>query len=132
MLRSVATITLALALMPRAPARAAGGPATSADGVPIHFTTEGKGEPALVFVHGWTGDTRFWDAQMKHFAPWRQVVAVDLAGHGASGKDRREWSVPAFGQDVRAVVEKLGLGRVVLLGHSMGGSVIVEAARLMA
>ena len=112
-------------------ARAAEGTVPSADGVSIHYTTEGEGSPALVFVHGWTGDTRFWDAQVKHFSPKRRVVAIDLAGHGASGKNRGEWTIAAFGQDVRAVVEKLGLKKVVLVGHSMGGSVIVEAARLM-
>jgi pimeloyl-ACP methyl ester carboxylesterase len=56
------------------------------------------------------------------------VVAVDLAGHGESGTDRRAWTMPAFGDDVVAVVEQLGLEYVVLVGHSMGGDVISESA----
>ncbi|HEY3174813.1 MAG TPA: alpha/beta hydrolase [Candidatus Polarisedimenticolia bacterium] len=107
------------------------GTVPSADGVSIHYITEGSGAPALVFVHCWSCDTTVWDAQMKHFAPAHQVVAIDLAGHGSSGRGRKEWTIPAFGQDVRAVVEKLGLKKAILVGHSMGGSVIVEAARLM-
>ena len=63
------------------------------------------------------------------FADDRLVVRVDLAGHGASGQARDRWSVGAFAGDVVAVVEALGLDRVVLIGHSLGGSVIVEAAR---
>jgi pimeloyl-ACP methyl ester carboxylesterase len=53
---------------------------------------------------------------------------MDLAGHGESGVGRAAWTMPAFGDDVVAVVEKLGLEEMVLIGHSMGGDVIVEAA----
>ena len=57
-----------------------------------------------------------------------RTVAVDLAGHSESGSGRRAWTMAAFGEDVVAVVEHLGAGPVVLVGHSMGGDVIVEAA----
>ena len=103
--------------------------ALSADGVPIHYDVYGNGAIALVFVHGWCCDRRYWDQQAAHFAPHYTVVCLDLAGHGASGRDRTTWTVPAFGEDIVAVVEHLGLAQVVLIGHSMGGLVIVEAAR---
>jgi pimeloyl-ACP methyl ester carboxylesterase len=103
----------------------------SADGVPIHYETQGQGQPALVFVHGWAIDRRYWDAQVPVFARTRQVVTLDLAGHGQSGRGRQDWSVAAFGQDVRAVVEALSLEKVVLVGHSMSGNVILEAAKAM-
>ena len=64
--------------------------------------------------------------------PGTAVVTLDLAGHGESGGQRRDWTIRAFGEDVRAVVEHLGLRRVILIGHSMGGDVVLEAARLMA
>jgi pimeloyl-ACP methyl ester carboxylesterase len=102
---------------------------SSTDGVPIHYDVQGKGATALVFVHGWCCNRHYWDRQVGHFAPHYTVVCLDLAGHGASGRNRTRWTVPAFGQDVVAVVEQLGLGQVVLIGHSMGGPVIVEAAR---
>jgi pimeloyl-ACP methyl ester carboxylesterase len=104
---------------------------SSADGVPIHFTDQGKGEPALVFVHCWSCDRHLWDNQVPVFAKRHRVVTLDLAGHGDSGRGRRDWSIPAFGEDVKAVVEKLGLKQVVLVGSSMGGPVSLEAARLM-
>jgi pimeloyl-ACP methyl ester carboxylesterase len=53
---------------------------------------------------------------------------MDLAGHGESDSGRREWSIAAFGSDVAAVVDHLSLEDVVLVGHSMGGDVILEAA----
>ena len=103
--------------------------AISADGVLIHYDVQGTGAIALVFVHGWCCDRRYWDRQVGHFASHYTVVGLDLAGHGASGRDRTQWTVAAFGQDVVAVVEQLGLEQVVLIGHSLGGPVIVEAAR---
>jgi len=102
--------------------------AHSSDGIPVHFEVEGQGAPALVFVHGWSCDGTYWSGQVDHFAKQYQVVTIDLAGHGASGDGRREWTMPAFGGDVVAVIEKLDLRDLVLIGHSMGGDVIVEAA----
>jgi pimeloyl-ACP methyl ester carboxylesterase len=99
--------------------------------VEIHYRAAGAGEPALLFVHGWSCDGSYWDEQVRRFSARRRVVAVDLAGHGASGQGRSEWSLEAYARDLQAVIEKLGLRRVVLVGHSMSGYVILEAARLM-
>ncbi len=107
------------------------GTAISADGLPIYYTVQGEGEPALVFVHGWCCDGGYWSEQLGRFAQRHKVVAVDLGGHGQSGLDRQTWTMEAFGEDVKSVVEKLGLTEVILVGHSMGGEVIIEAARLM-
>lgn len=101
----------------------------SADGVMIYYQVEGRGSPALVFVHGWCADRTYWDNQVPYFKDRVEVVTLDLAGHGQSGTNRQNWTMEAFGQDVAAVVNKLDLKRVVLVGHSMGGPVIIEAAR---
>jgi pimeloyl-ACP methyl ester carboxylesterase len=101
----------------------------SGDGVPIHYTAEGRGEPALVFVHCWNCNRHFWDEQLRAFRKTHRVVAIDLAGHGDSGRDRRNWTIEAFGDDVKLVVDHLGLKRVVLIGSSMGGPVSLEAGR---
>lgn len=82
----------------------------------------------LVFVHGWSCDRTYWNGQVGYFADRHQVVAVDLAGHGESGLGRPAWTMPEFGNDVVAVADQLGLSDMVLIGHSMGGDVIVEAA----
>jgi len=101
----------------------------SYDGVPIRYDAEGHGETTLIFVHGWCCDRQIWRGQTDHFAARHRVVRLDLAGHGESGKDRTKFTISAFAQDVVAVVNHLALDRVVLIGHSMSGGVIVEAAR---
>jgi len=103
--------------------------AISADGIQISFHVQGSGTPALVFVHGWCCDKTYWDAQAPFFSKRYKVVTVDLAGHGESGLGRKDYTMEAFGEDVVAVVDKLGLDNVVLIGHSMGGPVILEAAQ---
>ena len=105
--------------------------AVSADGTPIAYEVRGSGEPTLVFVHGWSCDARYWREQLPEFAQSHRVVALDLAGHGHSGLGRAEYTMASFGEDVRAVAEAVGAAKVILIGHSMGGSVIAEAARLL-
>lgn len=105
--------------------------AISADGVAIAYEVRGNGEPALVFIHGWCCDRSYWESQLSHFADKHKVVAIDLAGHGESGLDRREWTIGAFGKDVAAVALRLELEKAILVGHSMGGYVILEASRLI-
>jgi pimeloyl-ACP methyl ester carboxylesterase len=100
------------------------------DGVTISYRAEGTGEPTLVFVHGWACDRSHWDGAIAALTPGRRILAVDLAGHGRSGANRKTWTITAFGADIAAVLDKEGVGKAVLIGHSMGGSVIIEAARL--
>ena len=104
---------------------------TAADGVAIHYEVKGKGEPALVFIPCGSCDRTVWENQVPVFAQKHRVVTIDLPGHGESGKGRTNWSIESYGEDVKRVVTKLGLKRVVLIGSSMGGPVVLEAARLM-
>jgi pimeloyl-ACP methyl ester carboxylesterase len=103
----------------------------SKDGVPISYEIYGAGEPTLIFVHGWSCDARYWRAQLPYFSKNHRVVLLDLAGHGNSGLSRKNYTMEAFGEDVKAVTVAAGGGKVILIGHSMGGSVIAEAARLI-
>src|SRR5262245_55599495 len=100
----------------------------SEDGIRIRFDARGEGDRALVFVHGWSCDRSYWRHQVGPFAKAYRVVAIDLPGHGESGDGRRSWTMTSFGEDLAAVVNHLGLQQVVLIGHSMGGDVVVEAA----
>ena len=105
--------------------------ALSADDSPISFAVKGTGEPAIVFVHCWTCDHNFWQHQIEYFSDKYKVVWLDLAGHGQSGSTRSKYTMEAFGEDVAAVVNKVGAKRVVLVGHSMGGPVSIEAANIL-
>ncbi|MCL5005039.1 MAG: alpha/beta hydrolase [Acidobacteria bacterium] len=107
------------------------GTAVSADGVQIRYELRGEGEPTLIFVHGWCCDRSYWREQLPYFAKKHRVVAIDLGGHGESGLNRKAWTMDAFANDVTAVARTLSLQQVVMIGHSMGGSVIVKAAPRM-
>src|SRR5689334_24213977 len=97
----------------------------------MHFVRAGKGIPALVFVHGFACTSDDWRAQRDHFEKTNEVVACDLRGHGQTPGRPQECSIEHYGGDVAALVNNLELREVVLVGHSMGCRVVVEAARLV-
>jgi pimeloyl-ACP methyl ester carboxylesterase len=106
-------------------------PATSVisvDGVKIVFNQQGNGKPAIIFVHGWANNKSIWDEQVAHFSEKYKTIAVDLAGSGESGNNRKSWTMSAFGDDIVAIIDKLKLNNVVLVGFSMGTTVVLEAA----
>jgi pimeloyl-ACP methyl ester carboxylesterase len=135
-LAAAASLSLSLVL---ASAALGGGPDTkpvkqtvkAADGLNIVCETRGKGDTALIFLHGWCGDREYWKHQVGPFAADYRVVTLDQAGHGESGKDRKVWTVESLAGDVEAVVKALNLKRVILVGHSMGGHVSLLAAKRM-
>ncbi len=102
--------------------------AVSRDGVEIQYEIYGRGEPTLLFVHGWCCNKSYWKQQIPYFSKSNRIVLIDLAGHGESGLNRNAWTIEAFGEDVACVAKKLGNAWIVLIGHSMGGPVILEAA----
>ncbi len=101
----------------------------SIDGVEISFEVKGEGNVALVFTHGWSCDKSYWSNFRDEFAKDFKVVTIDLAGHGESGLNRENYTVELFGEDVAAVANHLKLNKIILIGHSMGGAVIIEAAK---
>jgi pimeloyl-ACP methyl ester carboxylesterase len=104
----------------------------STDHLRIHYQVAGRGSTALVFVHGWLGNTAWWDAQRAHLADRYTVVAIDLPGHGQSDTGRTAWSAAQYAEDIRAVVDQLDAPRIILVGHSMSGAYVLLASRLIA
>jgi pimeloyl-ACP methyl ester carboxylesterase len=137
--RTAAPLALAAVLACAGPSEAPAPPPTSSghrdarvdsfDGVPIAYSIDGSAGGAVLFIHGWSCDRGYWEAQVADLTRDYRVVTVDLAGHGDSGAGRSRWTVEAFGRDVEAVVDDLALDSVILVGHSMGGPVALEAAR---
>src|SRR5262249_30785345 len=127
------TLTSLVGLCVLASASAADEPAKKSiradDGVNLVCDVRGQGDTALVFLHGWCGDRAYWTNQADAFANDYRIVTLDQAGHGESGKDRKAWTVESLAADVAAVVKDLGLKRVILVGHSMGGPVALLAAK---
>ncbi|MDD5328350.1 MAG: alpha/beta hydrolase [Phycisphaerae bacterium] len=107
------------------------GCAKSFDSELISYSVFGKGDITLVFVHGWSCDSRYWRYQIPYFARKYQVVTIDLAGHGNSGQGRQVYSLESFSEDIKAVVEKLDAKKVILIGHSMSGEIVAKASTLM-
>ncbi|MEN8166412.1 MAG: alpha/beta hydrolase [Pseudomonadota bacterium] len=101
---------------------------TAGDGSVITYGVRGQGEVTVVFIHCWTCNHEFWRPQIDYFARQHRVVWLDLAGHGLSGSNRREYTMAAFGEDVASVVNEINGDSIVLVGHSMGGPVAIEAA----
>lgn len=109
------------------------GPITVAapDGVEIAATVHSSGDLTVLLIHGWMCDQTYWETQAPALSGQFGVVAVDLAGHGLSGTDRQAWSTVALAEDVAALVSELELEKVVVVGHSLGGRVALEVARLL-
>jgi pimeloyl-ACP methyl ester carboxylesterase len=96
----------------------------------MHYIREGRGVPALVFVHGYCCRHEDWAFQVDALKGRFECIACDLRGHGRTSARPDECSIENFGGDVAALVGALGLERPVLAGHSMGCRVVLEAARL--
>jgi pimeloyl-ACP methyl ester carboxylesterase len=94
-----------------------GGPAQSTGLLPV------------VLVHSMAGNTAQWSAQLDHLRSTRRAVALDLRGHGRSDPPKNgDYSLTGMAADIGAVVEKLNLAKIVLVGHSMGSGVALTYA----
>jgi sigma-B regulation protein RsbQ len=103
----------------------------SDDGSAITYGVHGQGQVTIVFVHCWTCNHEFWKPQIEYFSKKHKVVWLDLAGHGLSNSNRKKYTMQSFGKDVAAVVNEIDGENVILVGHSMGGPVSIEAAKLL-
>lgn len=104
---------------------------SSADGVSIAYDVAGNGEPALIFIHGGFADRTFWVEQMKAFQTRYRVIALDLAGHGRSGTNRKVWDMPSFARDVMAVMAKENVKQAIIIGNSLGGETALQVATML-
>jgi pimeloyl-ACP methyl ester carboxylesterase len=93
------------------------------DNAEINYNLSGKGDTALLFVHGSYINQSYWKEQVNFFKDKYTVVTMDLPGHGKSEKDRKDWSLDGFEEDVNTVIIELNLKNVILMGHSMGADI---------
>jgi pimeloyl-ACP methyl ester carboxylesterase len=103
----------------------------SPDYVHIEYHLYGHGEPAVVLIHGWATDENYWSSQLPALKAHYTVVTLNLAGHGASGSNRTDWSIANYAQDVAAVAHEIHNQQLVLVGHSMGATVALAATPLI-
>ena len=85
-------------------------------------------QPTLIFVHGWACDSTYWQEQVAVFGETHPVIAIDLPGHGTAPADSEDYTIDEFAQAVTSRADASGADEFILIGHSMGGPVVVEAA----
>ena len=93
---------------------------------PVHHVEAGAGEP-LVFLHGVGGDSASWALQIAAFSGAFRTIAWDMPGYGLS-RPLDRMTFPALADSLLGLLDRLGLDRVHLVGHSMGGMVAQEFA----
>lgn len=97
-------------------------------GMSMSYRLCGQGDTTLLFIHGWGIDKTYWKPQLDAFCPQYRVVTIDLPGFGLSGKNRTEWTFDQYAEDVKKGIDHLGLKKVILIGHSMSGDLILKVA----
>jgi pimeloyl-ACP methyl ester carboxylesterase len=95
----------------------------------LYYEQRGAGTPALLFIHGFACTHDDWRHQTAALGAHRLTVACDLRGHGRSSGEPDSCRIATFGKDVAALIDALNLSSVVLIGHSMGCRVALEACR---
>lgn len=102
--------------------------AVSSDGQKIHYKESESRNTAVILVHGWLGNTEWWDDQQKYLTPNYHVVQIDLAGHGKSDSSRETWTSSQYADDIKAVADAIDAPEIILVGHSMSGAYVLEAS----
>src|SRR5664279_6100699 len=98
-------------------------------GYDLCYVDVGQG-PAVVFVHGLMSSHRTWGTQPGRLARRHRVVAPDLYGHGESDKPMGDYSLGAHAASLRDLFDALEIGSATLVGHSLGGGIVLQLAYL--
>jgi pimeloyl-ACP methyl ester carboxylesterase len=95
----------------------------------LHLDVRGSGGAPVIFIPSLAGTTRQWEPQLAHLSPKRQVVAIDLRGHGKSDPPTRAAYAPGdYAQDVKAALDALEIRQAIVVGHSMGSAAALAFA----
>ncbi len=102
-------------------------PHATVNGTRLYYGCTGAGAPPLVFVHGFGCASEDWRPQAEAFGTRHMVIACDLRGHGASPGEPESCDIETFGADIAALLRAVNLSGAVLVGHSMGTRVVLQA-----
>lgn len=105
------------------------------DGLSVNYTfldhradTAQPAEETLVFLHGWGASISLYPQLLEHMSYFVPVAALDMPGFGETAEPGIPWGVPEFADFIIAFITALGLKKVILMGHSHGGRVLIEIA----
>ena len=93
----------------------------------ISYYDEGNGKP-LILIHGFAGSKKYWDKIIPQLASESRIIAIDLPGHGASGMSKDRYAIEDMAETVKELLEHLGLNKVTMFGHSLGGYITLAFA----
>jgi pimeloyl-ACP methyl ester carboxylesterase len=96
--------------------------------VTLFYTDDGVGDPPILFVHGYSCDGHDWSWQLPHFVDRHRVITVDNRGHGRSSVPDSGYDHLEFAGDLASLLDHLGCGPVVAIGHSLGGVIVSTLA----
>jgi len=102
-------------------------PHATVNGTQLYYERTGAGAPPLLFVHGFACAHEDWQPQVAAFNPRHMVISCDLRGHGASPGEPEACNIETYGADVAALLRALSLSGAILVGHSMGTRVVLQA-----
>jgi pimeloyl-ACP methyl ester carboxylesterase len=97
------------------------------NGIRLYYEIHGAGKP-LVLLHGGLGAGSMFGANLPALANGRQVILVDLQGHGRTADIDRPLSTALMADDIAALIGRLGLGKADVMGYSLGGGVALQTA----
>ncbi len=92
----------------------------------LNYIDEGNGNATLLLMHGWCINKDYWRAQVDFLKNDYRCIAIDLPGFGQSTADRSNWTIEAYSRDLIEVIERLDLQNVILIAHSLAGSIALE------
>jgi pimeloyl-ACP methyl ester carboxylesterase len=94
----------------------------------VSYYDEGKGNP-IFLIHGFAGSKRYWDKVLPQLANEHRVIAIDLPGHGETGMGEDRYSIEDMASTIKELLFKLGLDKVTMFGHSLGGYITLAFAQ---
>lgn len=94
-------------------------------GQELRYSDDGSG-PSVLLIHGLLGSRRSWGGVAGDLAGEHRVLAPDLFGHGESAKPRGDYSLGAHAATLRDLLDRLGIARTTLVGHSLGGGIAMQ------
>jgi pimeloyl-ACP methyl ester carboxylesterase len=98
------------------------------NGLKMYYEIHGKGEPVVLLHGSFMTITNNWQEMIPALAQTRQVIAVEMQGHGRTADISRDFSYANLSDDIAAMLDALKIERADLIGYSMGGSVALQTA----
>jgi pimeloyl-ACP methyl ester carboxylesterase len=99
------------------------------NGIAVHISDSQKGEKCLILLHGYLETLNIWEDFIKLLLPKMRIISIDLPGHGLTGTNKEINTIEFSADVVRAVLEKCGVQKTYIMGHSMGGYIAIEAVK---